>query len=425
MGIFSRNGQAVADEPLNRAEKYLRHVRNPDSADALQLVDCIVADAIESAASDVHIEPWDGELLVRFRINGLLKRYAVLPIELLDRVAGRARVMGDMTQYQPMKPQEGHFDWEHLEGGAVQLRISVFPSTHGEKMVLRLFDTRERRFSLDDLGFEDAFTQRLKLLLESPNGTVLFTGPTGSGKTTVMYGGLSYLSGKFGESISISTIEDPVEYNLAGICQASVDVERKFTYPAALRALMRQDPQVILVGEIRDRETASIAINAGLTGHLVLSSIHSPGTAGVFARLIHMGIEPFLVASSIRSVVGLRLVRENCPYCSVPYSPDQQYMCLLPKTFIEDAQFRTGQGCEQCQFTGLKGRKALQELLIVSEEIQRAVLEKLPTSEIEKIAVSGGMLTLWETGLQRVSNGNMTLEELLRVAGDAVTRDAI
>ena len=243
----------------------------------------------------------------------------------------------------------------------------------------------------------------------------MLTGPTGSGKTTAIYAALYHLVQRSGPAISISSVEDPVEFNLPMISQAQINPHKEFTYPVALRSLMRQDPQVIMVGEIRDPETAAIAVQAGLTGHLVISTIHSGSTAGVFARLINMDIEPFLLASSISGVIGLRLIRKNCTYCAQPYQPEPGFLRLVPPEAIETAAFRRGVGCAECVHTGYSGRTAVTEMLVVNEVLRDAILQKMPTRSLQQVAIQQGMQTLWDMGLRRALSGQTPLEEILRV----------
>jgi type II secretory ATPase GspE/PulE/Tfp pilus assembly ATPase PilB-like protein len=295
------------------------------------------------------------------------------------------------------------------------LRVSIFPTTRGEKIVVRLFDPRDRRYELSSLSFEDSTLQGLLRVLKRTSGLLLFTGPTGSGKTSAMYASLSNIMQRDGTSVSISTVEDPVEFNLPMVSQTQINPPQGFTYAAALRSIMRQDPQVIMVGEIRDPETAAIAVQAGLTGHLVLSTIHSGVSSGAFTRLINMEIEPFMLASSVLGVMGLRLVRRNCPKCTQPYEPEPSLLKAMPETLLPDAQFRRGIGCEHCYHTGFAGRLPITELLAVTEPFREAVLKKLQTSALEQIAVKEGMRTLWQNALLRVINGETTLEEIIRV----------
>jgi len=303
----------------------------------------------------------------------------------------------------------------------VQLRISIFPTTRGEKIVVRLFDPRDRRFDLDTLGFEDSTLHGLLRALKRTSGLLLFTGPTGSGKTSTMYSSLCYIMQRDGTSVSISTVEDPVEFNLPMVSQTQINPAQEFTYAIALRSIMRQDPQVIMVGEIRDADTASIAVQAGLTGHLVLSTIHCGVSAGAFTRLINMEIEPFMLASSILGVMGLRLVRSICPNCAQPAELTPSQLKVVPESFIPQAQFRRGLGCEQCHQSGYAGRLPVSELLLVNEPFREAVLKKMPTSALEEIAIQQGMRTLWQNGLTRAIAGQTSLEETIRVlAADMV-----
>jgi type II secretory ATPase GspE/PulE/Tfp pilus assembly ATPase PilB-like protein len=299
--------------------------------------------------------------------------------------------------------------------GGVELRISVFPTVRGEKIVVRLFDPRNRTFDIASLGFDEQTLKSFLKLLTRPSGLILLTGPTGSGKTTAIYSALYYLVQRSGPAVSISTVEDPVEFNLPMISQAQVNPAQEFTYPRALRSLMRQDPQVIMIGEIRDAETANIAVQAGLTGHLVISTIHSGIAAGVFARLINMEIEPFLLASCIVGVLGIRLVRKNCPHCTQPYQPEPGLLKLVPDEIVAATEFRRGVGCDKCMGTGFVGRTAVTELLVPNEAFRDAVLQKMPTRALQQVAIEQGMQTMWQNGLHLVLKGVTTLDEILRV----------
>ena len=378
------------------------------------LVNCMVQDAIKLSASDLHIEPWEKAIEVRARVNGVLTEVAHLPLELLDKISMRFKVMSNLVTYQAGMPQDGTaIGGPELEG--VQLRVSIFPTTRGEKIVVRLFDPKDRRFDLNTLGFEDSTLQGLLRLLKRTGGLLLFTGPTGSGKTSTMYSALCYIMQRDGINMSISTVEDPVEFNLPMVSQTQVNPAQDFTYAVALKSILRQDPQVVMVGEIRDAETAAIAVQAGLTGHLVLSTIHSGVSAGAFTRLINMEIEPFMLASSVLGVMGLRLVRGNCPDCTQPYEPEPSRLKIVPEELMPEAQFRRGAGCDQCNHTGYANRMPVTELLAVTEPFREAVLKKLQTSALEQIAIQQGMRTLWQNGLQRAVTGQTTLEEIIRV----------
>ncbi len=400
--------------------EYLQSEAAAQGLEVSVLVNCLVQDAIRLGASDLHIEPWEDSIAVRARVNGVLTEVAHLPLELLDKISMRFKVLANLVTYEAGMPQDGvAIGGPELEG--VQLRISIFPTTRGEKIVVRLFDPRDRRFELATLGFEDSTLQGLLRVLKRSSGLLLFTGPTGSGKTSTMYSSLCYIMQRDGVSVSISTVEDPVEFNLPMVSQTQINPAKDFTYAKALRSIMRQDPQVIMVGEIRDPETAAIAVQAGLTGHLVISTIHSGVAAGAFTRLINMEIEPFMLASSVLAVMGLRLVRRNCPSCAQPYDPPPSQLKVVPEAALADARFRRGAGCDQCNQTGYQGRLPVSELLVVNEPFREALLRKVTTSALEEIAIQQGMRTLWQNGLYRALTGQTTLEEIIRVlAADMV-----
>ena len=417
------------DGPVSQTRKALEFPQAEGEIDIARLVDALVADAIEAQSSDIHIEPWDTSLVVRFRLHGVLKEFEHLPLQLAEKISARLKVMANLVNYETERPQEGHARADLMAGG-VELRLSFFPVVRGgeghsfargEKIVIRIFDPSSRSFDVDELGFDQQTAATLKELLDRPTGMLLLTGPTGSGKTTAIYAALCHLVNRHGSTISISTVEDPVEFNLSQISQAQINHAREFTYPVALRSLMRQDPQVIMIGEIRDPETASIAVQAGLTGHLVISTIHSGSTAGVFARMINMEIEPFLLASSIIGVLGLRLVRKNCPLCSMPYQPDPTLLTKVPSDLLPEASWRRGGGCETCNQTGFAGRTALAEMLTVNEPIQDAIMTKMRTRKLQALAQEHGMQTLWESGMARSTSGEIPLEEVLR----SVTEDPL
>ncbi len=395
----------------------LRYLQSESADTGLEigvLVKYILIDAIKAGASDIHIEPWESTLAVRIRLNGVLTELVHLPLELMEKISGRFKVLANLVTYQTGLPQEGHAPADPELGG-VEQRISIFPTTRGEKIVVRIFDPSNRSFDLSVLGLDDDVLAQFIKLLARPSGLILLTGPTGSGKTTAIYSALYHVVQKHGVAISIATVEDPVEFNLPMIAQAQVNLAQEFTYPKALRSLMRQDPQVIMVGEIRDPETAAIAVQAGLTGHLVISTIHSGSTAGVFARLINMDIEPFLLSSSIIGVLGLRLVRKNCTYCSQPYEPEPAILKSVPPEDLPNAQFRKGVGCDQCLGTGFSGRNSITELMSVDQVLRDAVMQKMPTKQLQQVAEQTGMVTMWQRGLRRALAGQTTMEEILRV----------
>lgn len=404
---------------MNQTTRYLQSLTDPAAIEVARLVNCLILDATAAGASDIHIEPWESTIVVRIRLGGVLQELVHLPLDLIEKIAARIKVMANLVSYMTDLPQDGHVA-ASPDFGNVELRISVFPTSRGEKIVIRIFDTRNRSFNIADLGFEDETLRHLVRLLARPNGLLLFTGPTGSGKTTAIYAALTHLVSQHGPTISISTVEDPVEFNLPMISQAQINVAKEFTYAKALRSLMRQDPQIIMIGEIRDAETAAIAVQAGLTGHLVISTVHAGSTAGIFARLIHMELEPFLLASAVAGVLGLRLIRNVCPRCSEPYQPEPSLLKYIPADALASAQLRHGRGCDHCLGTGYFGRAALTEILVLDDVIRDAVMQKLPTRSLQQVAIERGMSTLWQNGLRRVLKGETTIDEILRVlAADA------
>ncbi|MBI5801534.1 MAG: type II/IV secretion system protein [Verrucomicrobia bacterium] len=405
---------------MSHTNTYLQSLPTLLDADISTLVNYIVHDAVQAGASDIHFEPWTESMAVRLRVTGQLIEMVHLPSELKDKVGGRFKVMANLASHLSGVPQDGKVSMGP-EFNNVQLRVSIFPTVLGEKVVCRIFDPTTRSFDIDKLGLDSETKEKFISLVNKPNGLILLTGPTGSGKTTAIYCALHYLLTKHGTAVSIASVEDPVEVPIPTVSQAQLNPAMEFTFASALRSLMRQDPQIIMVGEIRDPETAGIAVQAGLTGHLVISTVHSGTTAGVFARLINMGIEPFLLASSILGVMGVRLVRKNCCFCAVPYEPEAALLRSLTAEEIENASFRQGTGCPECKETGYSGRFSITELLQVGEPVRDAVMEKRATRAIQEIAVQQGMRTLWQSGLARALAGETTLEEVTRkVASDQI-----
>jgi type II secretory ATPase GspE/PulE/Tfp pilus assembly ATPase PilB-like protein len=405
---------------MSHTTGYLQSLPTLLDADISTLVNYIVHDAVQAGASDIHLEPWQESMAVRIRVTGQLIEMVHLPSDLKEKIAGRFKVMANMASHLSGVPQDGKVNMGP-EFGNVQLRVSIFPTVLGEKVVCRIFDPTTRSFDIEKLGLEPQTKEKFIGLINKPNGLILLTGPTGSGKTTAIYCALHYLLNKHDTAVSIASVEDPVEVPIPTVSQAQLNPAQDFTFAGALRSLMRQDPQIIMVGEIRDPETAGIAVQAGLTGHLVISTVHSGTTAGVFARLINMGIEPFLLASSILGVMGVRPVRANCSFCAIPYEPEAPLLKLLTQDEIDNASFRQGSGCAECKETGYSGRFSITELLQANEPVRDAVMEKKPTRLIQQIAQDHGMRTLWQSGLARALAGETTLEEVTRkVASDQI-----
>lgn len=379
--------------------------RGPVNAVALA-----IQQAMHHRASDLHFEPWADCLALRFRIDGVLHDVARLPKTHQPKIIARIKVLAKLIVYQKDKPQEGRIDGHESWGGQA-MRVSTFPTVYGEKTVIRVLDATYNLIPLDGLGFREELTSSLRDLVFRPQGAILLTGPSSSGKTTTIYALLRELLEARRPKPHVVTIEDPVEYQLGHIAQTQVNPHAGFTFAAALRSILRQDPDVIMVGEIRDVETARAVIQAGLTGHLVISTIHSGTAAGVFTRLLDMEIEPFLVASSVTGALAQRLVRLNCRACAEPYEPDPALAARYGLR-LDTARFLRGKGCDQCQGIGFQGRTAIGELLVANEEIADCILARSRTRVIHEAALRNQLSTLIEDGLARVKDGVTTLEEL-------------
>ncbi len=375
----------------------------------IQLVDRIIAEGIQSRASDIHLEPEESGVAVRYRIDGVLRQVMVLPKAAGVPLVSRVKIMAQLDIADRLRPQDGRARVA-VSGSRVDLRVSTLPASQGEKVVIRILDQRSTVLSLDALGLLPDEQGRIMELLQAREGIVLVTGPTGSGKTTTLY---SMLRSVQGRGVNIVTIEDPVEYRLQGIVQVQVNEKAGLTFPAALRSILRQDPDVILVGEIRDKETANVAIQASLTGHLVLSTLHTNDAASSVTRLVDLGIESYKIAAALKGVVAQRLMRRLCSSCralAVGQVPER-----LQKYFPEVGTLYRGVGCAECSMTGYRGRLAIEEVLHVTEEVERRIAGNESVDRINDGAREGGMRSLWESGVAHVRKGETTIEELLRV----------
>ena len=379
-------------------------------APVIRLVNYIIADALSKRASDIHMEPYERRFRVRFRIDGVLYDQMDVPLRLKDAVVARVKIMSSLDIMERRVPQDGRIK-VRVKGKEVDLRVSTVPTVFGEKVVMRLLEKSGLAFDLTQLGFDEDQLRIFVEATERPYGMVLITGPTGSGKTTTLYSALLRLNSS---EVNIMTAEDPVEYNFEGINQVQIREEIGLTFATALRAFLRQDPDIILVGEIRDMETADIAIKAALTGHLVFSTLHTNDAPSTVTRLIDMGVEPFLVASSLNLVVAQRLVRKVCPSCRKEYKPP---LSLLERLGLDGdgGVFYKGEGCPACNETGYKGRMALYEVMPISKEIRALVVERVTADRIRSVALEEGMKTLREVGIEKAREGITTLEEVMRV----------
>ncbi|MCX5751920.1 MAG: ATPase, T2SS/T4P/T4SS family [Candidatus Saganbacteria bacterium] len=393
-----KSGQTSSDEPV------------------IKFVSDLLEKAATERASDIHIEPGEKESRVRYRVDGVLHEISTIPLELHASIISRIKVMSKMDIAETRVPQDGRLDFQ-TEKRVVDVRVSSFPSVHGEKMVLRLLDKLSLILGLDQIGFSEDNLNRFKEVIKRPYGIILVTGPTGSGKTTTLYAALNTLNST---ANNIVTIEDPVEYEIPGITQSQVNAKAGLTFANALRSILRQDPDIILVGEIRDAETAHIAVQAALTGHLVFSTLHTNDAAGALTRLEDMGIEPFLIASSVATIIAQRLVRLVCPKCKHAFKAKPEVAKLVGEVAAllgvnGDVELVKGQGCKARMNTGYKGRSAIFEMLVVTEEIRKLVIERAPADEIKKASIKAGMRSLRDDGLLKVLKGQTTLDEVLRV----------
>jgi len=388
--------------------------RATEDAPVVRLVNAILTSAMKRRASDVHLEPYETIFRVRLRVDGVLEEIMRPPVKLKNAITSRVKIMASLDIAERRLPQDGRIKLKLGRGHEMDFRVSVLPTLFGEKIVLRLLDKSNLQLDMTKLGFEDAALKDFKDAISKPYGMVLVTGPTGSGKTTTLYSALSELN-KIGSNIS--TAEDPVEFNLAGINQVQVHEEIGFSFANALRAFLRQDPDIIMVGEVRDFETAEIAIKAALTGHLVLSTVHTNDAPSTINRLLNMGVEPFLVASSVNLIMAQRLARVICAGCKAPIElPPQALLDIgVHRDEIGSFQCFQGVGCSQCNGSGFRGRVALYEVMQVSEELRDLVLNGASASEIKRCAVGLGMKTLRQSGITKLKDGVTTVGEVVRV----------
>jgi type IV pilus assembly protein PilB len=388
--------------------------RAVDDAPVVKLANYLLTEAIKRRASDIHIEPYEKEFRVRYRVDGVLYEVMRPPLKLRNALSSRLKIMASLDIAERRLPQDGRIKMKVGKGREMDFRVSVLPTIYGEKIVLRLLDKSNLQLDMGKLGFEPQQLAEFMEAIHRPYGMILVTGPTGSGKTTTLYSALSDLNKT---SDNISTAEDPVEYNFAGINQVQMKEEIGLTFSSALRSFLRQDPDIIMVGEIRDYETAEIAVKASLTGHLVLSTLHTNDAPSTITRMLNMGIEPFLVSSSVNLIVAQRLARRVCEKCKqeVKVPPKALVDAGMKPERIKTARPAKGKGCDDCNGTGFRGRVALYEVMTIREEIKELVLRGGSAIDIKREAVRLGMKTLRQAGLSKLEEGVTTLEEVLRV----------
>ncbi|HEY1538919.1 MAG TPA: ATPase, T2SS/T4P/T4SS family [Solirubrobacteraceae bacterium] len=401
------------EEPDEAPAEIVDLRESADDAPVIRLVNQIIAQAVEQGASDIHLEPNGVDLRVRFRVDGVLIEAAQVPRRMVLGVVSRVKIMSDLDISERRVPQDGRVGLT-IDGHHVDLRVVTLPSVHGESVVMRILDKQAVVMSLEKLGMAPAEKDRFERAFHQAYGAVLVTGPTGSGKSTTLYAALGELNTI---EKNIITIEDPVEYQLDGITQVQVNPKAGLGFSTGLRSMMRADPDIIMVGEIRDRETAQIAIESALTGHLVMSTLHTNDAASAITRLVEMGIEPFLVASAIDCVVAQRLARKLCQYCKARQIISSDVLRANGIRSQFDMEAYNAQGCQRCNYSGYKGRIGLYEVLTVSEEIRKLALARAPAPEIAEIAVRQGMRLLRDDGLEKVRLGMTSIAEVTRVTG--------
>ncbi|UCC49516.1 MAG: type IV-A pilus assembly ATPase PilB [Gemmatimonadota bacterium] len=383
-----------------------------EEAPVVKLINGILTSAVQKGASDIHIEPYEREVRVRFRVDGALREIMRPPLKMKAALTSRVKILADLNIAERRIPQDGRIIMR-MGKRVIDFRVSTLPGLFGEKIVLRILDKSNLMLDLEKFGMEPMAEQEFVGAIRNPYGMVLVTGPTGSGKTTTLYAALMKINT---EDVNIMTAEDPVEYNLRGVNQTQVRPEIGLTFASCLRAFLRQDPNIILVGEVRDLETAGIAIKAALTGHLVLSTLHTNDAASTITRLMDIGVEPFNVASAVNLVTAQRLVRRICGNCKVEttYDPDVLDAAMIPREKAAQIKFYKGEGCEQCDATGYRGRQGLYEVMPVTAQIRRMIVHGETADVMKEQAVADGMLTLRDDGLVKVNRGVTTLEEVLK-----------
>lgn len=392
-----------------------------EDVSVIRLVDDIINYGFMNHASDIHIEPTEKEIVIRFRIDGLLYDIMNLPKNILDMIVTRVKILAKLRTDETRAAQDGKIVTE-VEGAKLDIRVSILPIVHGEKVVMRLLSSQGKFFTLEELGMNEKDLVVVNEAVNKPYGLILATGPTGSGKTTTLYALVKILNKR---DINICTIEDPVEYSLDGVNQVQVNPATNLTFAAGLRSLLRQDPDIIMVGEIRDNETAGIAVNSAMTGHLVLSTLHTNDAATSLPRLLDMDIQPFLVASTVNVIIGQRLVRKICMKCIYSYILSEQEIADIKKeinidkfvntTQVKEVRLYRGKGCDSCNHTGYTGRLGIFEVLKIEENIRELIVARADSDQMTKLAVANGMMIMLEDGFMKAFSGKTTIEEIFRV----------
>lgn len=380
-------------------------------APVIKIANLVILESVKRKASDLFIEPWEKNTRVRCRVDGLLEEVKLLPASIAPAIVSRIKVMSHLDIAEHRIPQDGRFKAK-VQNREVDFRVSIIPTSYGEKVCIRLLDKKTQNQSLDALGFSGLELARIREAALKPHGMILITGPTGSGKTTTLYSILNHLHTP---DKNITTVEDPVEYQVHGINQVNVREAVGLTFAAALRSILRQDPNIVMIGEIRDLETMDIAIKAALTGHLVLSTLHTNDASSSIVRMVNMGIEPFLIASSVHMVTAQRLIRRLCPECKQPREADAETLKIMRQPAGQKITIYRAHGCSACRDSGFSGRRVITEVLILSQSVREAILRRANADEIKRIARQEGMTTLRESGIRKAIEGETTVEEVIRI----------
>lgn len=416
-GLEGTAGEVLQDDDLgsiaHEIEESTKDILDvTDEAPIIRLVNSILGQAVKDKVSDIHIEPYEKHLSVRFRKDGILREVLRPPRRFQASIASRIKIMGNLNIAEKRLPQDGRIR-RVVAGKEIDIRLSTVPTTFGERLVMRILDRTSTILDLTDLGLDRDLHDTMEELITRPHGIILVTGPTGSGKTTTLYACLTRINTP---DKNILTVEDPVEYQIAGIGQMQVNPKIDFTFANGLRAILRQDPDVVLIGEIRDKETAEIAVQASLTGHLVFSTLHTNDAASAFTRLVDMGVEPFLIASSVLAMVAQRLVRVVCRECRVPYTPSPGELATMGLARVDPGDtFYRAAGCPACSNTGYAGRNAIYEILRVDDAVRELVMRNADAGALKRAALDHGMRTLRQDGVLKVRRGLTTAEEVMRV----------
>ncbi len=392
-----------------------RLVESTEEGPVIKLVNLILVQAVKDRASDIHIEPFEKSVRLRYRVDGVLYDSAAPPKSLQSAIASRIKIMAHLDIAERRLPQDGRFRIK-VAGRDVDLRVSVLPTVHGEKIVMRVLDKGNLNSKLETIGMDEANLEKFKVAIDAPHGMMLMTGPTGSGKTSTLYAVLTHLNQP---DVNIVTVEDPVEYQMLGVNQVQVKTDIGLTFAGGLRSILRQDPDIVMVGEVRDSETADIAVKAALTGHLVLTTLHTNDAPGAVARMVDMGIEPFLVSSSLLLVCAQRLVRKICPHCKEEFAlpPEAVRQAALTESEMAGATFYRGRGCSRCKDTGFLGRTAIHEVMSISDTMREQILHEAGAKIIRDLAIKEGMTTLRQAGIAKAKQGITSIDEVLRVTG--------